>query len=152
MTSSRRLLYSTILALGSIVATISIASSEIKERNFTLQVGENQSFEILIKQAVDLTQNSVDREFQDNPELTEISIIVLAENNGQIVPLTRSKVSRTQWESDSRIERWTRYFGNSRMLLGLYNSSTSSKPQVDSLPASRPARLRREDVPGFRDD
>ncbi len=152
MTSSCRLLYSSILALSNILATISIASAEIKEQSFTLQARENQSFEILIQQAVDLTKNSVEQEFQANPELTEISIIVLAENNGQIVPMTRSKVSRSQWERDSRIDRWTGYFGNSRMLLGLYNSSTSSKPQVDSSPVSRPARLRREDIPGFRDD
>jgi hypothetical protein len=152
MISYRRLLFSTLLALGSIVATISIASAEIKERVFTLQATRNQSLENLIQQALDLTQNSVNQEFQGNSELTEITISILAENNGQIVPLTRSKLSRFQWESGSRIDRLAGYFGNSRMVLGLYNSSPSVISKVDSIPVIRPARYNLEDDPGFRDD
>ncbi len=152
MISYRRLLFSTLLALGSIVATISIASAEIKERLFTLQATRNQSLENLIQQALDLTQNSVNQEFQGNSELTEITISILAENNGQIVPITRSKISRFQWESGSRIDRLAGYFGNSRMVLGLYNSSPSVTSKVDSIPVIRPARYNLEDDPGFRDD
>jgi hypothetical protein len=152
MISYRRLLFSTLLALGSIVATISIASAEIKERLFTLQATRNQSLENLIQQALDLTQNSVNQEFQGNSELTEITISILAENNGQIVPITRSKISRFQWESGSRIDRLAGYFGNSRMVLGLYNFSPSVKSKVDFIPVIRPARYNVEDDPGFRDD
>jgi hypothetical protein len=148
----RRILFSTLLALSSLVTSNSIASAQIKERSIILNSNGNQSFDVLIQQAQNLAKNSIEQEFAENPEIMEISIIILGENKGQIAPLIRSKISRSQWENDSRIERWTRYFSNSRALLGFYNSAASSKPQGDALQVNRPARFNREDDPGFRDD
>ena len=139
-----------ILILSSFVSTISIASAESVERNFILNSEGSQSFDILLQQAQDLAQSSIEQEFIENPEVTEVSILILGEHQGQIVPLLRSQVSRSGWQQDSRIYRWTRYFANtSRVLLGFNQPSAPSKPQVDPIEARR--RILEND-PAYRDD
>jgi hypothetical protein len=145
-----RPLWGIILVLSSLLATISIASAETRERNLLLDSNSNQSFETLIQQAQDLAKDSIEQEFAENSEVTEVSILVLGERNGSIVPLLRSRVSRSEWQRDPRIYRWTRAFSTSGMLLGFNNSAAS--PSSTPTEISRPAKFLLEDDPGFRDD
>lgn len=139
-----------ILILSSFVSSISIASAESVERNFILNSEGNQSFDILLQQAQELAQNSIDQEFIENPEVSEVSIVILGEHQGQIVPLLRSQVSRSKWQQDPKIYRWTRYFThNSRVLLGFNKPSVFSTPQLDS---AQERRKRIENDPAYRDD
>lgn len=152
MSVYRRVLWRVILILSSLVVTISIASAETKEKSFILNSDGTQSFETLIRYAQDLAKNSIEQEFTGNPEATEVSITISTEHNGQIVPLLNSKVSRSQWHRDSRIYRWTKYFGSSGVLLGFYAPSTSPTPQLSPGAVIVPRRLMHEKDPGFRDD
>ncbi len=152
MSVYRRILWGTILILSSLVTTISSVWAEIKEQNFILNSDGTKSFETLIQSAQNLAKESIEQQFTHNPALTEVSITILSEHNGQIVPLLHSKVSRSQWQRDSRIYRWTKYFGSSGVLLGFYGPSASSTPQVTPGSVITPSRVRKEDEPGFRDD
>lgn len=148
----RRILWSTIFVITSLVVTIPRVLAETKELNLTLESIGNSSFETVMRQAQDLAKQSVEQEFTDNPEITEVSITILGDRNGQIVPLLRSKVSRSQWQQNPRIYQWTKYFNNSGVLLGFYNSSGSSTPQVSSERVAIPSRTKLEDDPGYRND
>jgi hypothetical protein len=152
MSFSRHLLCSTISVITSLVVTISTASAERKELNLTLESVGTPSFETIMRQAQELAERSIQQEFAENSEVAELSITILGDRNGQIVPLLRSKVSRSQWQQDPRIYRWTKYFNNSGVLLGFYNPSSSAAPNVAPEPINRPSRVRLEDDPGFRDD
>lgn len=146
----RRFCWGIIVVLTSLLSTVSIASAELVERDFILNSEPSQSFDILLQQAQDLAQDSIEQEFTENPNATEVSILVLGEHQGQIVPLLRSQVSRSRWQQDPRIYRWTRYFANnSRVLLGFNQPSARPTPQID--PAEE-RRRRRENDPAFRDD
>lgn len=148
----RRFLVSSILAISSLIIISPISLSETIERSLTLKSSSNQSFETLLQQAEDLATVAIEQEFIENTQTTKISVTVLGENNGQIVPLLRSKVSRNQWQRDSRISRWTKYFTiNSGVLLGFYNHS-ASRPTVPQAHQVVPARNRQANQPGFRDD
>lgn len=125
------------MVLSSLATTISIASAEPIERTFTLNSDGNESFETLLQQAEDLVKTSIEQEFAENPNATEISITVLGETQGQIVPLLRSTVSRSQWQNNSRMARWTKYFvSSSGVLLGFYNPSPT--PTTDNPSAIPP--------------
>ena len=151
MGAYHRFFWSIILFVSSIVSPISIASAELIERSFFLNLDGSQSFESLLDQAQELAKIAIEEEFVGNPQTTEISIIVSGEYQGQIVPLLHSKVSRSQWQSDSRIYRWSRYFvTSSGMLLGFYNSPDSPTPTVTFIGAPRRNSLQND--PGFRDD
>jgi len=147
----RHLLWEAILITITLISTVSIALAEIKENSLILNSNTSKSFESLIQQAEDLAEQSIKEEFTINPEANKISILISAERNGQIVPVLRSKVSRSQWQRDSRIRRWTRYFDNSGILLGFYNPSSVSQP-TSTAATSTSVRRRREDDPAFRDD
>ncbi|EGK84367.1 hypothetical protein D0A34_23805 [Microcoleus vaginatus PCC 9802] len=150
-----RLLSAVILAIISLTASISIALAETKERYLTLDSDGSQSFASLVQQAEDLAKESIAREFQENPALTEVTVIITADRSRQRVPVLRSRVSRHDWQKDARIEQWTRYFADAQLLLGFRDGNTSPRnsgsSQVINVPAPSRATSREND-PGFRDD
>ncbi|MEG4224648.1 hypothetical protein QUA35_00670 [Microcoleus sp. N9_B2] len=150
-----RLLSAVILAIISLTASISIALAETKERYLTLDSDGSQSFASLVQQAEDLAALSIAREFQENPALTEVTIIITADRRRQRVPVLRSRVSRRDWQKDSRIEQWTRYFADAQLLLGFRDGNISPAnsgfSQVINVPAPSRSTSRKND-PGFRDD
>ncbi|MEG4352854.1 hypothetical protein QUA74_24345 [Microcoleus sp. LAD1_D3] len=150
-----RLLQAVILAIISLTASISIALAETKERYLTLDSDGSQSFASLVQQAEDLAKESIAREFQENPALTEVTVIITADRSRQRVPVLRSRVSRRDWQKDARIEQWTRYFADAQLLLGFRNGNISSANSGSSPVMNAPAPSRstsRENDPGFRDD
>jgi hypothetical protein len=155
MSLYRRLLSAFLLAIINLTASISIGLAETKERYLTLDSDGSQSFAGLVQQAEDLAKESIAREFQENPGLTEITIIVTADRSRQIVPVLRSRVSRRDWQKDSRIEQWTRYFADAKYLLGFregnISSANSGPSQAINVPAPSRSASRQND-PGFRDD
>ncbi len=153
----RRIASATFLILSGLGAIAPPVFSQIQE--FTTQQPElqqidlifspntNQSFEDVLEQAESLASNSVDKGFAQNREVTQIYIRIFGDIKGQVAPLLFSKVYRSDWQADPSIHRWTRYFDNSGLLLGFYNSSDSFPP-----PITPTSTIRREDDPGFRDD
>jgi hypothetical protein len=155
MSFCRRLLPAVILVIINLTANISIALAETKERYLSLDSDGSQSFAGLVQQAEDLAKESIAREFQENPGLTEVTVIITATRSRQMVPVLRSRVSRRDWQKDSRIEQWTRYFADAKFLLGFregnISSANSGPSQTINVPApSRPAS--RQNDPAFRDD
>ena len=73
---THRLFWGTILVLSSLVCTISIASAESVERDFILNSDGGESFETLLRQAQDLAKDLIEEEFAQNPDVTEVSILV----------------------------------------------------------------------------
>lgn len=150
-----RLLSAVFVEIISLTASISIALAETKERYLTLESDGSPSFSSLVQQAEDLAALSIAREFQENPALTVITVIVTADRSRQRVPILRSRVSRREWQNNSRIAQWTRYFADAKFLLGFGDgnvSSANSPPGqiINVPPPSRPAS--RQNDPGFRDD
>ncbi|MEG4532505.1 hypothetical protein [Microcoleus sp. D2_18a_D3] len=150
-----RLLSAVILAIISLTASRSIGLAETKERYLTLDSEGSPSFASLVQQAEDLAKESIAREFQENPALTEVTIIITADRSRQRVPVLRSRVSRHDWQKDARIEQWTRYFADAQLLLGFRDGNISPANSGFSQVINVPARSRstsRENDPGFRDD
>lgn len=128
------------IALGTLSFLIGLATSvppaeaEIGQLNFILTSYNIQDFKSLIQQAESLAKTSIEQQFADNPSFTEVSVMILGQRNGQIVPILSSKVSRSNWQKEPRIYKWTRYFGSSEVLLGF------KEPQA-SQSGSRAAQL-----------
>ncbi|MEG4072041.1 hypothetical protein QUA30_05035 [Microcoleus sp. Pol14C2] len=155
MSLHRHLFSAWILATVIFTANISVSLAETKESHFTLDSDGSQSFASLVQQAEDLAKESIAREFQENPALTEVTVIITADRSRQRVPVLRSRVSRHDWQKDARIEQWTRYFADAQLLLGFRDGNTlpanSGSSQAIDVPAASRATSRQND-PGFRDD
>lgn len=85
---------------------------------FILPSYANQTFECIMQQAASLARASIAREFAENPDLTEVSVTILGQHNGQTVPVLLAKVSRSDWQKKPIIAKWIRYFSSSEVLLG----------------------------------
>ncbi len=143
-----------ICGLATLTLMTSVALAEIKATDFTIDSNGSESFTNLIQQAEDIAKKSIDQEFRENPNLTEISIVILVARQRQVVPILRSRVARSEWQKDSRIEQWTRYFADARFLLE-FKDSNSTVTNSPSRPTDSPLNQRRrliENDPGFRDD
>ena len=87
MSLHRRLFSAGILATVIFTASISVSLAETKESYLTLDSDGSQSFASLVQQAEDLAKESIAREFQENPALTEVTIIITADRSRQRVPV-----------------------------------------------------------------
>jgi hypothetical protein len=133
--------------LSSLGAIASPALSEPTKIDLFLSPNSNQPYENVVEEAETVATISIDQELSQSPETTQIYLRVFGDVKGQIVPVLFSKVSRSDWQQDPRIHRWTRYFITSGLLLGFDNSSVSPT----NIAPTR-SRIRLEDDPGFRDD
>lgn len=106
--------------------------AEPRRIDYTLSSQANQTFSGLMQQAEALAENLVKQAFAQNPGLTEVSITIVGKHNGQEVPLLFSRVSRSNWQKEPRIQPWTRYASTSARLLGF------SKPKVPQSVAKQP--------------
>lgn len=114
------------ILLCSVVVSLSLAISaraETGQLNLTLSSQENQNFQTLVQEAEALAKKSIQQTFQSNPEITDLSVNILGEHYGQLVPLLSVKVSQPNWQKDPRIQPWTKYFGNAAQLLGFVKYS-----------------------------
>jgi hypothetical protein len=155
MNLHRRLFSGFILATVFLVASISVSFAETKESYLTLNSDDSQSYANLVQQAEELAALSIARQFEENPALTEVTVIVTADRSRQFVPVLRSRVSRSQWQKNSRIEQWTRYFADAKLLLGFIdpNISPSNYGPSQRINVPGPSRpVSRQNDPAFRDD
>ena len=118
--------------LSSLGAIASPAWAESRQLNFTLSSQGNQTFAALMQQAEFLAANLTKQEFAKSSSFTEVSVTIVAEHNGQEVPLLFSTVSRSNWQKKPRIQPWIRYASSSARLLGFV------KPKVGQPVAKQP--------------
>ena len=114
--------FSRIGSLGALVA-LSMALStpawaEPKQISILLSSQGNQDFETLMQQAESVAGNFIQQVFAESPEITEVSITIVGEHNGQQLPLLSSNVSRSNWQTKPNVQVWSRYFGTAESLLG----------------------------------
>jgi len=135
-----RWLFVVIAASLSSLAAVAPAGAESRQTNFTLSVG-NQTFAALMQQAETLAESLLKQAFSQNPSLTEVSVTITGEHNGQEVPLLSSRVSGKNWQKQPKIKFWTTYTSNSAILLGFSRPRLSApvikQPAFNSVAASK---------------
>ena len=107
-------------------------SAETKEIQSRLK-SNHQTFAALLQEAELLATRSIEQGFAESPTIKEISVSILGERDGQEAPLLLSRVSRSDWQKQPSIQKWTKYFSSSAVLLGFL------KPQVQESRRTAPA-------------
>lgn len=127
------------------------AKAESGYREITILGDRHASFESLVNQAESAAKSTVEQAFSHNPELSELTLTVLGERNGQISVLMTTRISRSDWRQDANIQQWSEYFRSSDVLLGFalppaYNQiarARSPQRSVASAPAQSYSAARR---------
>lgn len=71
----------------------------------------------LTTQAESMVQSSIDQHFAQSGSQSEIEVVVVGSRHGEIVPISTTAVSRSQWQATPQVSAWTRYYSASQALL-----------------------------------
>jgi len=72
------------------------------------------------RRAEAIASDEISRQFNQNPDLSEIQVVVVGDRDGEIVPTLTTTVSRTQWQETPRVSVWTKHYHASYALLQRY--------------------------------
>lgn len=128
------------------------ARAQPRSLNLVVSSEGMPSFARLMQQAESQTSKLIQQEFERKPKVTEITVTVVGDRNGQQVPLLHTQVSRVDWRSQPVLSQWTRYFSNSALLLGFSSSPNGTATASQRTFAVNTARRLKEDDPAYRDD
>ena len=94
------------------------AQAESKQIQLLLDSQGSPNFNTLLQQAESVARNSVEKTFTENSNITDVSITIVGEHNGAVVPLLSTTVSRTNWLANPSVQAWSQYFSTAEVLLG----------------------------------
>lgn len=69
------------------------------------------------RRAEAMAGDEISRQFSQNPNLSEVQVVVVGDRDGEIVPILTTTVSRAQWQETPRVSAWTEYYNASHALL-----------------------------------
>jgi hypothetical protein len=69
------------------------------------------------RRAEAMVSDKITRQFSQNPNLSEIEVVVVGDRHGEIVPILTTSVSRAQWQETPLVSVWTEYYNTSYALL-----------------------------------
>ena len=76
-----------------------------------------ESYETVLRRAESAARAATQRSFDQDILVTEVSVILSAQNQGAIAPILSLEVSRPQWQKSPDPQSWTTYFKTARFLL-----------------------------------
>jgi hypothetical protein len=81
-------------------------------------------------QAEAMANEEISRQFSQNPELSEVRVVIVGDRDGEIVPILTIAVSRTQWQETPRTSAWAEYYNSSYALLQRHERRTETVARV----------------------
>ncbi|MBV9387964.1 MAG: hypothetical protein JOZ78_16195 [Chroococcidiopsidaceae cyanobacterium CP_BM_ER_R8_30] len=119
-----------------------IAWAEAARVNLSLDRMPNETFESLVQRAKAAATTAVQTSFQQNNEITNVAVTVVAQNKGAIAPILSLQVNRQEWHSSSTLQPWTTYYPNAKALLQFDNvATTSPTPSGSAYTRTNPNRF-----------
>ena len=76
-----------------------------------------ESYDTLLRRAEAAARATTQRSFDQDILVTEVSVIISAQNRGSTAPILSLEVSRPQWRISPDPQIWTTYFKTARYLL-----------------------------------
>jgi hypothetical protein len=99
-----------------------------------------ENYETILRRAEAAARAATQRSFDQDILVTDVSVVVTAQNYGAIAPVLSLEVSRPQWRNRPDPHVWATYFKTARSLLffGRDSTTTNSPPPVPATPTPAP--------------
>jgi hypothetical protein len=127
-----------LLAILMNFASSGLAEASTQEMTYVIDSSDNPSFAALMQQAEGITADSIRQAFAADLSVTEVSVKIAADRNGNLSPLLVIKVSRADWQTQPNVQAWAHYLGDASVLLG-YRQGQGSGSAIASSPSYTPA-------------
>ena len=102
-----------------------------------------EPFQSFLRRAESVARAATQRSFDRDILVTDVAVTVIGQNDGAIVPLLSLRVSRQAWRNRPDPQRWTRYFPDTQMLLGIKDTP----PEQPDVPPQAPVEPTAEPQP-----
>ena len=103
--------------LGGEIIAPQFAQAYIAHRSITLNRQGTESYGDLLRRAEAVARASAQRSFDSDILVTEVSVMIIGENQGEYAPILHLKVSRPLWRQYPDSQRWAAYFPDADSLL-----------------------------------
>lgn len=144
MKKTRTLSLLMLLGLGAgfwfthVIIAPQIAQANTARVELSIESLPNESYETMVSRAAAAIRRIVQQNFDQDNQVTDVSIIVLADNQGAIAPVLSLRVNRADWSNIPDAQRWTTYLDNAKALLGFENVATTTLQQPGATTNSTP--------------
>jgi|GEM_PF-2757193 len=117
------------------------AQAYVARMEITLDRQPEESYDTLLRRAEAAARAAAQRGFDRDVLVSELSIVILAQNRGLTAPILALQVSRTQWRSRPDSGLWITYFRTARKLLGFETgpAPATASGATPPAPAATPA-------------
>jgi len=116
--------------------------------------GQGETYETVLRRAEAIARAAAQRSFDRDILVTDVAVMVLAENEGFVAPILALKVTRPAWRTSPDSRRWATYFPATKALLGFTDPIPSAPtapaipPQLSPPGASSPVPQQPQNAPG----
>lgn len=107
-----------LLSLAFTFSFSSTVRAETKQLNLTVFPKVGQSFASLLQEAETSVKDITNQVFRTQTEVTDLSINVLGDKHGELVPLISVTVLRDNWQKGNSILTQAKYFDSAELLTG----------------------------------
>ena len=103
-----------------------IAQADTKRVEISLERQPNETYQTMLSRAEAAAVIAVQQSFNQDILPTNVSVMIIGQNQGAIAPVLSMDVSREQWLSNPNVQRWVTYFTTTRSLLGFEGVATTT--------------------------
>ena len=107
-----------------------IAQAYTASVDLSLDRQPNETYEGLVRRAEAAATAAAQTSFGNNIQVTDVAVMIVAQNQGAIAPVLSLQVSRTQWQDRPNPQRWAKYFTNAKALLRFEGVATTTPGQT----------------------
>ncbi len=107
-----------------------IAQAYTDSVDLSLDRQPNETYEGLVHRAEAAATAAAQASFGNNIQVTDVAVMIVAQNQGAIAPVLSLQVSRTQWQNRPDPQRWAKYFTNAKALLRFEGVATTTTGQT----------------------
>ena len=132
-----------LLGLGGVWVTLEVISPQVaqadtKRLDLTIERQPNETYETLLRRAEAAAKAAAQASFDQDDQVTDVSVIMVGQNQGSLAPVLSLEVSRPNAQSG------VKYFTSARALLKFEDIATTTPDQNrTNSPATSPRRTTR---------
>ncbi len=122
--------------LANIAIAPEIAQAYTASVDISLDRDNDESYQSFISRAESVARAAVQRSFDSNLLVSDVSIIIIGVNKGLEAQILEISVSRPQWKSRPDPKKWAKYFPTSQTLLKFDQPTSDSPPTTPTSPGT----------------
>lgn len=146
---SAMLLGATSIGIGVTLSVPQPAAAYLTLQHVELQRRAGDTYESFLARGKAIASTAVQRQFESELLVSEVSITVLGKNNGSQAAVLRLRVKRSDWQRYPDSDAWTTVFTTAKQLLGFTEPNETSNPPTPppDPPPETPTDLPDEEFP-----